>query len=63
MEQATQCFGEQHNIDQFALFKHIARVDVSVDVGSRANHYRELAYGIHSSAEKHAAEAWDKSSE
>ena len=39
----TRLIGEQHNIDQFALLEQIARVGLSVDVGSGGNLERKLA--------------------
>ena len=56
----TRFFGEQHRIDQFALLEQIARVGVPVDVGPGGNLARELAYGNHNSADKHASEVWEK---
>ncbi|CAN0584222.1 unnamed protein product, partial [Laminaria digitata] len=43
-----------------ALLEQIARVGVPVDVGPGGNLERELAYGNHSSAGKHATEVWEK---
>ena len=51
---------KEHNIDQFALQEHIARVGVSVDLRPRDNLERELGYGNHSGARKHAGEVWEK---
>ena len=56
----TRFFGEQHHIDQFALLDQIARVGVPVGVGPGGNLERELAFGKHSSADKHASEVWEK---
>ena len=59
-EWLTRCFGEQHNLDLFELLDQIARVGAPVDVGKRGNFERELAYGNHSSANRHANEVWEK---
>ena len=56
----TNLLGEQHNIDQFALLEHIARVGAPVDVGPGGNLDRELACGNNNSADKHANEVWEK---
>ena len=50
-QREARLVGEQHNIDQFELLDHIARVGVPLDVGSGGNLERELAYVNHSSAE------------
>ena len=60
VERVTRFVGEQHHIDQFSLLEQIARVGVPVDVGPGGNLERELAYGNHSSADKHASEVWEK---
>ena len=55
-KRVTKCFGEQRNINQFAPLGPMARVGVPVDVGPGGHLERELAYGNHSSADRHANE-------
>ena len=59
-ERVTRFLGEQHNVDQFELLEQMARLGVPVDVGPGGNLARELAYGNHRSADKHASEVWRK---
>lgn len=59
-ERVTKFFKEQHNVDQFSRLERVARVGVPVDVGPGGNLERELAYGNHSSADRHAIEVWEK---
>ena len=56
----TRFVGGQHNIDQFERLTQIARVGVPVDAGPGGDLERELAYGSHSSADKHANEVCEK---
>ena len=59
-ERVTRFVGERHNIDQFELLEQMTRVGVPVDVGPGGNLEREMAYGNHSSADKHASEVWEE---
>ena len=55
----TTCSGEKHNIDPVARLGQIERVGGPADILTGSNVEPEVAYGNHSSADKHAIEVWE----